>query len=106
MPSSAGKKSKTLCLDGHSGIDSAEAGSLPTNPRADPARLHSAAQKKTQETPVQLILGHYTRFHCFLRQRQFSSANVWKIAENRTLKSGSSPPEQRRKSGVQQFATV
>src|ERR1700741_3167639 len=53
-------KSKPLCLDGHSGIDSAEAGSLPTNPRADPARLHSAVQKKTQETPVQLILGHYT----------------------------------------------
>src|ERR1700741_834033 len=58
-------KTKTLCLDGHSGIDSAEAGSLPTNPRADPARLHSAAQKKTQETPVQLILGHYTRMLAF-----------------------------------------
>lgn len=25
-----------------------------------PARLHSAAQKKIQETPVQLILGHYS----------------------------------------------
>ena len=32
-----------------------------TNPRTDPARLHSTAQKKTQETPVQLIPGHHTR---------------------------------------------
>ena len=54
-------KSKTLCLDGHSPIDSAEARSLPTNLGADPTRLYSTAQKKTQETTVQLILGHYTR---------------------------------------------
>jgi hypothetical protein len=56
-----------MAANGHSAIDSAEAGSLPTNPRADPARLHPAAQKKTQETPVQLILGHYTSSEGFNR---------------------------------------
>jgi len=34
---------------------------MPTNPRTDPTRLHATTQKKTQENPVQLILGHYTR---------------------------------------------
>jgi len=33
---------------------------MPTNPRTDPTRLHATTQKKTQENPVQLILGHYT----------------------------------------------
>ncbi|HEY3857546.1 MAG TPA: hypothetical protein VGO67_24450, partial [Verrucomicrobiae bacterium] len=46
--------------DGHGRIDSAETGALPANLGANPARRHPTAQKKNQESVVQLILGHYT----------------------------------------------
>ena len=54
------RESETLRLDGDSRIDHGEARSLPTNPGADPARLHQPAEQKTEEIAVQLFRGHYT----------------------------------------------